>query len=81
MGRLRAAAAFAAALAAPAAAMDFDDPEAVPLHFAVETVSGEAVTVSGRRRDRETYYHLEALPDDAELATTNKLPFGGLDAW
>ena len=78
VGRLRAAAAFAAALAAaPAAAIDLDDPDATPLHFAVETVSGEAVTVVGRGRERETYYHLEAPPDAAELATTNKLPFGG----
>ena len=59
--------------AGPAEAIDFDDPDAEPLHFAVETVSETAVTPVNESSGRVTYYNLEAPAEDAELTTTNKL--------
>lgn len=77
-----AAAALAAGLgAAPAAAFDFDDPESVPLHFALETLSGDAVTRVGRSGARETYFNLEAPPDAAALTTTNKFTLSDTATW
>ncbi len=69
MKSLARAAALAAALAAgSASAIDFDDPDAAPLHFALESLAGDAVTVAGRT----TYHNVRAPAADAALKTTLK---------
>ena len=60
-----------------AAAIDLNDPAAAPLHYAVETLSAEAVTLAGLGAERATYYNVEAPPHDAELTTTSKLSLPG----
>lgn len=65
----------------PAAAYDFDDEEAQPLHFAAETLSADAVTVTNLGTGRATYYNLEAPPDGAELTTTSKFQLSGSAHW
>ena len=60
-----------------AAAIDLDDPAARPLHYAMETLSTEAVTVAGLGAERATYYNVEAPPHEAELTTTSKFPLLG----
>ena len=78
----RALAATALALGAgSAAAIDFDDPDARPLHFAVETVSEDSVTRVVEPGGQVTYYNLEAPPDAAELTTTTKLPLFASERW
>ena len=63
------AAAFVAALAAgSASAIDIDDPDAAPLHFALESLTGDAVTVT----EGTTYYNVRAPAGDAVLKTTTK---------
>ena len=53
-----------------ASVIDFDDPDAEPLHFAVETVSGEVATTAEQGAAALTYYNLEASAEDAALTTT-----------
>ena len=67
--------------AGPAEAIDFDDPEAEPLHFAVETVSGEAVTTAAQGSAEVTYYNLKAPAEDAEFTTTTKLSLSDSTTW
>ena len=56
----RALAATALALGAgAAAAIDFDDPNARPLHFAMETLSEDFVTRFVEPGGQVTYYNLE----------------------
>ena len=63
--------------AAQALAVDLDDPDATPLHFALETLSAEAVTVTGSGAARGTYYNVEAPADDAALTAVAGLRFSG----
>ena len=80
----RVAAAWAVAMAAlaasPAAAVDLDDPEAEPLHVAVETLSADAVTGSGGVGGGARYYNVRA-PDGTALASTTKLALPERDRW
>ena len=72
----------AAALAAgPAGAIDFDDPDAAPLHFALETLSGEAVTVDRQGAVPTTYYNVQAPAGDSTLRTTTKLALSGSESY
>lgn len=64
---------------AGAAAIDLDDPAAVPLHFALETLSGDAVTTVGA--GGEAYYHLEAPPEDDAITTRNAYRLEGSQRW
>ena len=66
---------------APAFAVNFDDPAAPPLHFAVETLSDEFVTMAFLDDGRATYYNLEAPPGDAALTTTTKLSLPASESW
>ena len=83
MGGLRKACAIAVVVVAvaPAFAVDFDDPATPPLHFAVETLSDEFVTVALLDGGPETYYNLEAPPSDAALTTTTKLSLPASESW
>ena len=65
----------------PAAAIDFDDPDSGPLHFAVETVSDEAATRFDAGSGAVTYYNVEAPADDAALTTTTKRRLVGSERW
>ena len=72
----------AAMLAAgPAGAIDFDDPDAAPLHFALETLSVEAVTVGREGAGRTTYYNVRAPAGDSTLRTTTKLALSGSESY
>ena len=64
-----------------AGAIDLDDPDARPLHFAVETVSETAVTPVGEGSGQLTYYNLEAPAEDAELTTSTKLSLSDSTTW
>ena len=78
----RALAATALALGAgAAAAIDFDDPNARPLHFAMETLSEDFVTRFVEPGGQVVYYNLEVPPDAAELTTTTKLPLFASRRW
>ena len=67
--------------AGSAVAFDFDDPNAAPLHFALETLSGEAVTVTGSGAAPTTYYNVRAPASDATLRTTTKLALGAIERY
>ena len=83
MGRLVAVwtvAAIAAIGEGQAMTIDLDDPGSEPLHFAVGTVSSEAVTLAGRGAGGATYYNLRA-PEAAALAGTTKVQLSAQDGW
>ena len=67
--------------AGSAAAIDLDDPRAEPLYFAVETLSAEAVIVSGRGAGGVTHYRLEGSPENAALTTTSRLALAESETW
>lgn len=64
--------------AAPAAAVDLDDPDATPLRFAAETLSADAVTAGA---GGDAVYHDVRAPAGAALASTMKVPLGARDRW
>ena len=67
--------------AGSAAVIDLDDPRAEPLYFAVETLSAEAVIVSGRGAGGVTHYRLEGSPENAALRTTSRLALAESETW
>ena len=67
--------------ASPVGAIDFDDPDAVPLHLALETLSGEAVTVDRQGAVSTTYYNVRAPAGDLTLRTTTKLALSGSESY
>ena len=69
------------AFAGAAGAIDFDDPEAAPLHFALESLSAEAVTATGAGTGRTTYYNVRAPDGDATLSTTTKVALSGSESY
>ena len=60
-----------------AGALDVDDPKALPLHFALESLSAEAATAAGAGMGRAAYYNVRAPNGDATLRTTAKLTLAG----
>ena len=73
-----AAAAVLALAAGPAGGVELDDPEAEPLRFAAETLSGDAVTAGA---DGDAIYHDLRAPAGTALSSTMKLSLSARDGW